>query len=344
MMKSTCQVRTGVVKGRIASNTIGSRCAVFDNRQLVVYRMEDDTLLECYRLQFEGLAGCAFFGQGKLAVSTESSPPRIIDVESGIVVDQIAEPMKATLRSRYGSIYSRGSGNAYLRTSYPHLLIKIDADTLLPTNAIAAESVSEVVLHRHRDVFACVVDAMSQEIAIGSFEDNSFYEFSLSELPYVYSIGMSLTGNHLCLVGSDGNTTVLQVISMESLEIVGVRPIDLSLEATIGLTGNDRQIFIISKTLPAIGEDSVLLFKSGGEAILTSLAGEVVIDSPHKTAVTSVVQSCDTEVLLSLDWDGLMAMWRTSRSYPVGQPCEWKFLRGGKVNSSYETRSKSIIK
>jgi hypothetical protein len=343
MMNNIFQIETTISKGRVESNAKGTRCVVFDDNELVVYRVDPEHFSEIWRMKIDGLAGCAFMGEGMLAISSEASPPMIADVESGKIVHQISEPMKTTLRSRYGRIYSRGKGNAYLRTSYPHLLIEIDSERFLATKAVSAESVSEVVLHPSRDVFGCVVDAISQEIAIGSFEDESFYETSLANLAYVYSIGMSSSGNHLHVVGSDGGETFLQTIDMKTLEIVGARRINLELEDTLDLSGNNRQVFITSKTIPVVGEDFVLLFRSNGEAILTSLSDELAIESPHETTVVSVAQSKEAGTVHSLDWNGRLARWIPTTSNSAVEPSEWKFLRGPRVNGSYETRSKRIL-
>lgn len=343
MLKSTFQIRTSISKGRVECNAMGTRCVVFDDQELAVYRIDLGCFTESWRTKIGGLVGCAFIDEDRLAISTEASPPMIADVESGRTVHQISDPMKKTLRSKYGRIYSRGEGNAYLRTSYPHLLIEIDSEKFLATKSLSAESVSEVVLHPKHDIFACVVDAMSQEIAIGSFEDESFYESSLADLPYVYSIGMSSSGNHLHVVGSDGVETLLQKIEMNTLRSVGMRPIQLGLEDTVGLRGNDRQVFITSKILAVLGEDIVLLFRSNGDAMLTSLSDEIAIDSPHETTVVSVAQSMKSGSVHSLDWDGLLATWSPTTGSSIAESCEWEFLRGPRVSGSYETRSKRIL-
>jgi len=332
--------RTDVAQSRSKLSPNGTKSLVFNERFVSCYELGDNPMRLWSRDDLS-IVDCGFVGDDEVLISLIDDPPTLLSALEGSDIRSIERPVRTTLRTRFGPMFSHSDGRVFLRTSYPFQLVELEKGTLRAVKSISAESVSNVVFHPKFSVFAGVVDAAAQEVVFGSFESSPFFcNSSLYALPYIHSLGVSSSGRWLHILGSDGEQMTLVSIDLATREVVGRNSIDLEIEKTLSLDGNDEQVFVVPKVVPVVGETRVVLFQSNGNAIVIDSAAGIVeqLDTPHDVAVCSVSQAHRTGAFISSDWTGGVVHWNLLSDSPE-QYQSWDFMdEDHGVSGSYEAR------
>ncbi|EMI42890.1 hypothetical protein [Rhodopirellula sp. SWK7] len=333
-------VESQIENGTVKQSQSGAVIAVFNGETVRCYRLGEPAELLWSRSDL-AIVGCVFIDEERLLVSVRDNPPLVLSVLDGTELRTLESPVKTTLRTRFGELFSHSNGRLFLRTSYPFALVEIEQDTLVASRSLPAESLTNVVFHPDRLMFAGVVDSAAQEVIFGSFESSPFFcESSLYVLPYVYSLGLSASGRWLHILGSDGEQTKLVSVDLSTREVAGTQVVDLKLDTTLSLQGNDDQVYITPNILPVVNETRVMLFQNEGKAfVVDSVEGDVQeLDNPHDQAVCSVSPSHRDGSFISCDWLGKLVRWNLGdRAASEFQP--WEFLDASQgVSGSYDAR------
>ncbi len=338
-------VDSEIEHGTVEQSRSGATVTVFNGESMRCYRRGEPAELLWSRSDL-AIVDCVFIDEESLLVSVRDNPPLVLSVLDGTEQRTLESPVKTTLRTRFGELFGHSSGRLFLRTSYPFALVEIEESTLVASRSLSAESLSNVVFHPDRLMFAGIVDAAAQEVVFGSFESSPFFcESSLYVLPYVYSLGLSASGRWLHILGSDGEQTKLVSVDLTTREVAGTQVVDLKLEKTLSLHSNDDQVYITPKVLPVVNETRVVVFQSKGKAfVVDSVESDVQeLENPHDQAVCSVSPSHQDGTFISCDWRGKLVWWNLG-DHTASESHPWDFLDASQgVSGSYDARPVRLV-
>ena len=340
------QIVSGVERPAVKLEHHGAKCIAFNDTHVECYDLTDRANVLWAR-DLPAIVDCDFIDSKRLLLSSKDGTPRVLDARSGAYAGEIKAPVRVNLRTRFGGIYPSNNSSFYLRTSHPFELVQIGCGSLQPQSSLQGESLSSIIPHPVKQHFLGIAETTQHEILFGTFEEDPYFcKRSFSVLPYIYAVSLSPLAGRLNILGSDGESTLIAVIQLETMDVARVIKINLNLASTVSQPGNEDAVYITPKSIPAIGEDCILVFRCGGNAIVvnTENGDQEELPNPHSQPVCSVSDQSRKGFAASADWSGKIVVWNTSVASTDMPTVDWDALkdRDG-VKNSYDTAPTPLL-